>query len=287
VNQTWRSIERRRRVWANLSVLDSARVARCSRLANGRSRPFSPTASSTAVHLMSKSGSALRLSHECTRRGCLNHGVPKDDTRDRKQEPARCLSRSTRAGIRAGAAGSEFEAPTDPLDAQLGNMLPSPGSATPTFFTLNEQREYSLQVLLWQPGSRTPIHDHTSWGVYVCLAGQLVEDRYPANRRRLAACASEATARLARDVESRREIDPAPCDGGIHRVWNSHMAAAAGSLRHMGIRHAGADAHAGAGGRLLLVFLALSEDVVQHAILNKLSLSVQIVQHRLRASAGA
>jgi len=36
----------------------------------------------------------------------------------------------------------------------------------------------SLQVFVWAPGSRTPIHDHTSWGAYYCVVGSLLEDRY-------------------------------------------------------------------------------------------------------------
>ena len=36
----------------------------------------------------------------------------------------------------------------------------------------------SLQVFVWPPGSRTRIHDHSSWGAYRCLAGSLLEERY-------------------------------------------------------------------------------------------------------------
>ncbi len=37
---------------------------------------------------------------------------------------------------------------------------------------------YSLQVFVWPPGSRTQIHDHTSWGVYCCVVGSVLEERY-------------------------------------------------------------------------------------------------------------
>src|SRR5262245_24201222 len=36
----------------------------------------------------------------------------------------------------------------------------------------------SLQVFVWAPGSKTPIHDHTSWGTYYCVVGSVLEDRY-------------------------------------------------------------------------------------------------------------
>src|SRR5262245_11615597 len=109
------------------------------------------------------------------------------------------------------------------FDPHLFDLLPSPGSATPTFRTLSEQREYSLQLFLWQPGSRTTIHDHSSWGVYVCLAGQLGEDRY----ERLDDGSQPAQARLRRAwragwVRGERSV-LLPYDGGIHRVWNSQV----------------------------------------------------------------
>jgi Cysteine dioxygenase type I len=37
---------------------------------------------------------------------------------------------------------------------------------------------YSLQVFVWPEGSRTQIHDHTSWGAYCCVAGSVLEERY-------------------------------------------------------------------------------------------------------------
>jgi hypothetical protein len=35
-----------------------------------------------------------------------------------------------------------------------------------------------VQVFVWPAGAMTPIHDHTSWGVYHCVAGLLLEERY-------------------------------------------------------------------------------------------------------------
>jgi hypothetical protein len=37
---------------------------------------------------------------------------------------------------------------------------------------------YSLQVFVWPPGTRTQIHDHTSWGAYCCVVGSMLEERY-------------------------------------------------------------------------------------------------------------
>jgi predicted metal-dependent enzyme (double-stranded beta helix superfamily) len=37
---------------------------------------------------------------------------------------------------------------------------------------------YSLQVFVWPPGTRTHIHDHTSWGAYCCAVGSVLEERY-------------------------------------------------------------------------------------------------------------
>jgi predicted metal-dependent enzyme (double-stranded beta helix superfamily) len=37
---------------------------------------------------------------------------------------------------------------------------------------------YSLQVFVWPPGSRTQIHDHSTWGAFRCVAGSVLEERY-------------------------------------------------------------------------------------------------------------
>ena len=36
----------------------------------------------------------------------------------------------------------------------------------------------ALHLFYWPVGASTPIHDHTSWGVYQCVAGALEEARY-------------------------------------------------------------------------------------------------------------
>ena len=84
-------------------------------------------------------------------------------------------------------------------------------------------RSFSLQVFVWPPGTRTMIHDHSSWGAYACASGTVLEERY----ERLDDGSRFEYARL-------REVwqlpwnpeDGAstvlPGDGGIHRVGNPY-----------------------------------------------------------------
>jgi hypothetical protein len=77
-----------------------------------------------------------------------------------------------------------------------------------------------LGLFLWPPGAATPIHDHTSWGVYCLAAGTLLEERY----RRLddGSRPNHAHLRLAwrRRWERGDCTQLLPYDGGIHRVTN-------------------------------------------------------------------
>jgi predicted metal-dependent enzyme (double-stranded beta helix superfamily) len=84
-----------------------------------------------------------------------------------------------------------------------------------------EDHTYSLQVFVWPPGTETKIHDHTSWGVYLCVVGSILEERY----ERLDDGTRLDHARL-RKIQHRMwsNEDGAsrvlPRDGGIHRVGN-------------------------------------------------------------------
>src|SRR5439155_10365794 len=61
----------------------------------------------------------------------------------------------------------------------LLDHLPCIEGPAPTHIPLDDDTEgINLQLFLWPAGAWTPIHDHTSWGVYVCVAGSLLEDRY-------------------------------------------------------------------------------------------------------------
>jgi len=80
---------------------------------------------------------------------------------------------------------------------------------------------YSLQVFFWPPGSRSQIHDHTSWGAYCCVVGSVFEERY----ERLDDGSQPDHARLkqAWRLSWSREDGVStvlPHDEGIHRVGN-------------------------------------------------------------------
>lgn len=86
---------------------------------------------------------------------------------------------------------------------------------------LSPGRGCSLQVFVWAPGARTPIHDHTSWGAYYCAVGSVLEDRYERlddgaepNRAHLRA----SWRRALRRADGASTV--APYAGGIHRIAN-------------------------------------------------------------------
>jgi predicted metal-dependent enzyme (double-stranded beta helix superfamily) len=80
---------------------------------------------------------------------------------------------------------------------------------------------YSLQVFVWPPGTRTQIHDHTSWGAYCCVVGSVLEERY----ERLDDGSQLNHARLKKvwQLSWSREDGVSsllPYEEGIHRVGN-------------------------------------------------------------------
>jgi predicted metal-dependent enzyme (double-stranded beta helix superfamily) len=85
----------------------------------------------------------------------------------------------------------------------------------------------SLQLFLWPAGAWTPIHDHTSWGIYVCVAGSLLEDRYV----RVDDGVEPGRAHLRREWRSiwrpGQQSHLLPYAGGIHRVANPSLGPAA------------------------------------------------------------
>ena len=79
----------------------------------------------------------------------------------------------------------------------------------------------SLQIFLWPPGSTTRIHDHSSWGVFCCAIGILLEERY----QRLDDSSRPGHARLKLRWRRAWRIEDGvstvlPYDEGIHRVGN-------------------------------------------------------------------
>jgi predicted metal-dependent enzyme (double-stranded beta helix superfamily) len=80
---------------------------------------------------------------------------------------------------------------------------------------------YSLQIFVWPPGSRTRVHDHSSWGAYCCAVGTVLEERY----ERLDDGSVSGLARLEKvwqlswsSAAGASTVQPG--DGGIHRVGN-------------------------------------------------------------------
>ena len=99
---------------------------------------------------------------------------------------------------------------------------PGRGDA-PTFETLARADGWSLELFVWPTGAATPIHDHSTWGLYVCLAGRLGEERYA----RLDDEARVGLARLKREWQAIwRPLEQSslmPYAGGIHRVHNAGL----------------------------------------------------------------
>ena len=84
-----------------------------------------------------------------------------------------------------------------------------------------QDNSYSLQVFVWPPGTRTQIHDHTSWGAYCCVVGSVLEERY----ERLDDCSRLNHARLKKVWQLMWSLQDGastvlPYDGGIHRTGN-------------------------------------------------------------------
>ena len=83
---------------------------------------------------------------------------------------------------------------------------------------------YSLQVFAWPPGTRTRIHDHSSWGAFCCVVGSILEERY----ERVDDGSLPDYARLKKlwRLEWRKEDGIStvlPYERGIHRVGNPEV----------------------------------------------------------------
>lgn len=84
-----------------------------------------------------------------------------------------------------------------------------------------EDGSYSLKVFFWPPGTGTQIHDHSSWGAYLCAWGTVLEERY----ERLDDGTRPDHARLTKVWQLRWSPEDGastvlPGNGGIHRVGN-------------------------------------------------------------------
>ena len=86
---------------------------------------------------------------------------------------------------------------------------------------------FSLQVFVWPSGTRTMIHDHSSWGAYACAAGTVFEERYTRldDGSRHEHARLESAWQLAWSPEDGAST-VLPGDGGIHSVGNPYGEAA-------------------------------------------------------------
>jgi predicted metal-dependent enzyme (double-stranded beta helix superfamily) len=69
----------------------------------------------------------------------------------------------------------------DFLDSHVLPLLDEAGRAEDWYVAHRHNgpdRSYSLQVFVWPPGTRTQIHDHSSWGAFCCVVGSILEERY-------------------------------------------------------------------------------------------------------------
>ena len=83
------------------------------------------------------------------------------------------------------------------------------------------EHSYSLQIFVWPPGTETKIHDHSSWGVYCCAVGSVLEERYERldDGSRLDHAHLKKIWHLMWSTEGGAS-SVLPNDGGIHRVGN-------------------------------------------------------------------
>jgi len=84
-----------------------------------------------------------------------------------------------------------------------------------------EDGSYSLQVFVWPAGTRTKIHDHSSWGAYCCAIGSVLEERYERLDDSDSSRPDHARLKKVWQLSWSSEDGAStvqPLDGGIHRV---------------------------------------------------------------------
>jgi hypothetical protein len=113
----------------------------------------------------------------------LAHGEP-IDTRHAVARTGDAF-RSATGGVRpAGGCfepGRPGEGPRLPGGAHVLALLDEAGDVGEWYVARcweGMDGSYSLQVFVWPPETRTQVHDHTSWGVFCCVVGALLEERY-------------------------------------------------------------------------------------------------------------
>jgi predicted metal-dependent enzyme (double-stranded beta helix superfamily) len=84
-----------------------------------------------------------------------------------------------------------------------------------------KDHSFSLQVFVWPPSTETKIHDHSSWGVFCCAVGAVLEERYESLD--YGSRPDHAHLKKIWQLLWSREDGASsvlPHDGGIHRVGN-------------------------------------------------------------------
>jgi len=111
------------------------------------------------------------------------------------------------------------------FEVEIRPLLEETGGKRAGWYVASEHEgddhSFSLQVFVWPPGTQTKIHDHSSWGVYCCAVGSVLEERY----ERLDDGSRLDHARLKKVWELMWSGEDGassvlPHDGGIHRVGN-------------------------------------------------------------------
>jgi hypothetical protein len=85
------------------------------------------------------------------------------------------------------------------------------------------QRLFSLRLFIFEPGEHTPIHDHSAWGVYGAVLGELTVRRYRRedDGARAGFASLRETGRSTLAAGAATEVTP-PFDAGIHSTGNSN-----------------------------------------------------------------
>src|ERR1051326_7517104 len=89
-----------------------------------------------------------------------------------------CDARAGEAGIRhhGGAALRELVAADDWLPAEFAE--PHPAQYRQYLLYCDPLERFSVVSFVWGPGQKTPVHDHTVWGLIVMLRGAEISRNY-------------------------------------------------------------------------------------------------------------
>jgi 3-mercaptopropionate dioxygenase len=126
---------------------------------------------------------------------------------------------------RAVRSGGDWQRTADRVVAALRGRLPGPGLLTPEQLAgdpsgyqthlvhAEPDGSFSIVVMVWRPGQRTPVHDHVTWCCTAVLAGTEYEEVHAHRGDHL-----EVVARNANPVGTVSGFAP---PGDIHQVTNS------------------------------------------------------------------